>query len=140
VNQRHGTPGPAIWFIVVASLAAMAWSGAVPVVTSLSTVTLYLAYIIPVILALRARGRAPSWTIEARWSAGRWGRSINIVAIVYTVFIAFVLVMPPNQLAGKTLAGVVGALILTYWLSVRQSFNGPEWARSSTAFQTEGHH
>ena len=139
VSQRHGTPGPAIWFIVVASLAAMAWSGAVPVVTSLSTVTLYLAYIIPVILGLRARGHSPSWTAEARWSAGRWGRSINIVAIVYTVFIAFVLVMPPNQLAGKTLAGVIAALIFTYWVSVRHTFNGPAWARSAAAFQTEGH-
>ncbi|MCU1260071.1 MAG: amino acid transporter, partial [Bryobacterales bacterium] len=50
VNPKHGTPGPAIWAIVATSIAVMAWTGAVAVVTSLSTVALYLAYIIPVVL------------------------------------------------------------------------------------------
>ena len=36
--------------------------------------------------------------------------------------------MPPNQLAGKTLAGVILALALIYWGSVRRHFKGPEWA------------
>ncbi|MGH9674824.1 MAG: amino acid permease, partial [Bryobacteraceae bacterium] len=49
VNARHGTPGPAIWLVVILSLAAMLWTGAIPVVTSLSTVALYVAYIVPVI-------------------------------------------------------------------------------------------
>ena len=48
VNKKHGTPAAAIWAVVIASLAAMAWTGAVPIVTSLSTVALYLAYVIPV--------------------------------------------------------------------------------------------
>ncbi len=132
VNTRYGTPGPAIWFIVIASLVAMLWSGAVPVVTSLSTVALYLAYIIPVMLGLRARSRSPSWVEEAPWNIGRWGQPINIVAILYTVFICFVLVMPPNQLAAKTLAFVVAALAAVYWLQVRRNFAGPEWARSGS--------
>src|SRR5436190_3085372 len=42
VNPAHGTPAPAIWAIVGASIAAMIWTKAVPVVTSLSTVALYL--------------------------------------------------------------------------------------------------
>lgn len=138
VSRRYGTPGPAIWLIVVASLAAMAWSGAIPVVTSLSTVALYLAYIIPVFLGLRARDRSPSWRAEARWSIGSWGRLINIVSISYTVLISCVLMMPPNQLAGKTLVGVACALIIIYWLSVRRSFSGPHWAQSATAFPAGG--
>ncbi len=133
VNPKHGTPGPAIWAVVVATIAAMAWSGAIPVVTSLSTVALYLAYIIPVILGLRARNRVPSWTESAVWSAGKWGRTLNWCAIVYAIFICFVLIMPPNALAGKTLAGVVAILILIYWLNVRRKFRGPEWARQTVA-------
>src|SRR6185437_16990848 len=109
------------------------WSGAIPVVTSLSTVALYLAYIIPVILGLRARNRVPSWTESAVWSAGKWGRTLNWCAIVYAIFICFVLIMPPNALAGKTLAGVVAILILIYWLNVRRKFRGPEWARQTVA-------
>lgn len=138
VNPRHGTPGPAIWAIVIASLAAMAWSGGVPIVTSLSTVALYVAYVIPVILAVRARRRSPSWTREARWNVGRWGRPLNIVAILYSVLICFVLVMPPNQLAGKTLAGAVAVLALMYWLTVRKTFQGPQWARSASAILHTG--
>ena len=134
VNPKHGTPGPAIWAVVVATIVAMAWSGAIPVVTSLSTVALYLAYIIPVILGLRARNCVPSWTESAVWSAGKWGRTLNWCAIVYAIFICFVLIMPPNALAGKTLAGVVAILILIYWLSVRRKFRGPEWARQAVAF------
>jgi amino acid transporter len=133
VNPTHGTPGPAIWAVVVATIVAMAWSGAIPVVTSLSTVALYLAYIIPVILGLRARKRVPSWTESAVWSTGKWGKVINWCAIIYAIFICFVLVMPPNDLAGKTLAGVVAILMLIYWLSVRRRFRGPEWVRQAAA-------
>ncbi|HXE05676.1 MAG TPA: amino acid permease [Bryobacteraceae bacterium] len=131
VNPKHGTPGPAIWAVVVATIVAMAWSGAIPVVTSLSTVALYLAYIIPVILGLRARKHVPSWTESAVWSAGKWGRTLNWCAITYAIFICFVLIMPPNELAGKTLAGVVAILTLIYWLNVRRKFRGPEWARQA---------
>lgn len=138
VSPKHGTPGPAIWAVVIATIVAMAWSGAIPVVTSLSTVALYLAYIIPVILGLRARNRVPSWTKSAVWSAGKWGRTLNWCAIVYAIFICFVLVMPPNELAGKTLAGVVVALILIYWFSVRRKFRGPEWARQAAAVPAGG--
>ena len=133
VNPKHGTPGPAIWAVVIATIVAMAWSGAIPVVTSLSTVALYLAYIIPVILGLRARNRVPSWTQSAVWTAGKWGRTLNWCAIVYAIFICIVLIMPPNELAGKTLAGVVAMLILIYWFNVRRKFRGPEWARHAVA-------
>jgi amino acid transporter len=131
VNKTHGTPAPAIWAIVAASLAAMAWSGAVPIVTSLSTVALYLAYIIPVFLGLRARGRQPSWPRLAAWRLGTFGPWLNAISIVYTLMIAVVLVMPPNELAGKTLAGVIVVLSLIYWFEVRKKFQGPEWARRS---------
>jgi amino acid transporter len=131
VNPNHGTPGPAIWAIVVASLAAMLWTGAVTIVTSLSTVALYLAYVIPVVLGFRAISNSDAWTASAVWSLGKYGKATNIVAILYTGFICCVLVMPPNELAGKTLAGVLALLALVYWFIVRRGFSGPEWARSS---------
>jgi amino acid transporter len=136
VNPKLGTPGPAIWAIVIASVAVMAWSGAVPAVTSLSTVALYIAYIIPVILGLRARSGTTSWVHSAVWNTGRWGRTLNIVAIVYTVFICFVLMMPPNELGGKTLSAVVAVLGLIYMFKIRRSFLGPEWARSAAVLHT----
>src|SRR4029434_2893007 len=53
VNKTHGAPAPAIWTIVLAAFAAMIWSGAVPIVTSLSTVALYIAYTTPIVCASR---------------------------------------------------------------------------------------
>ena len=136
VNKKRRTPGPAIWAIVAASIAVMAWSGAVPIVTSLSTVALYVAYIIPVVLGFRRRRETPAWTAAAVWNIGRWGPLVNVIAIAYSIFICFVLIMPPNQLAGKTLAGVIGVLVLIYWFSVRRRFAGPEWARTAGFLHT----
>ena len=131
MNPKHGTPGPAIWGILAATMAAMAWTGAVPVVTSLSTVALYLAYIIPVIFAWRARHVASPWTSMAVWSLGKWGGAINVVAIAYAVIVSIILIMPPNLLAGKTLVGVLLALAVIYRLQVRKRFKGPEWVRAA---------
>ncbi len=132
VSASHGAPAPAIWTIVAAGFAAMLWSGAVPIVTSLSTVALYVAYTIPVILGYRARSRGSDWPAAAVWSLGRWGAAINLVAIVYAVFICIILVMPPNQLAGKTLGGLIVALGLLYWASARRTYRGPEWSRGGS--------
>jgi amino acid transporter len=132
VSPRYGTPGPAIWAVVVASMVAMLWTGAVPIVTSLSTVSLYLAYVIPVILGYHARRNNHPWTTMAVWQLGRYGGGVNLVAIVYALFVCVVLVMPPNQLAGMTLLSVLLALVLTYRLAVRSRYSGPKWVEDST--------
>jgi amino acid transporter len=127
VSPKHGTPVAAIWATVIASLAAMAWTGAVPIVTSLSTVALYLAYVIPVALGLRSRLRGSHWPTLAKWSLGKWGPVLNCVALVYTLFICFVLMMPPNQLAAKTLAVVLAVLAFIYLFEVRRKYVPPGW-------------
>ena len=129
VSVRHGTPAAAIWLIVAASFAAMIWTGAVPIVTSLSTVALYLAYGIPLWLAWRARGGTGDWSSRAVWGLGRFGAAVNAVAVCYAAFMCVVLVMPPNQLAGYTLAGLAVALLVVWGVEVRHKFRGPEWAR-----------
>ena len=129
VSPRHGTPAASIWLIVAASLAAMAWTGAVPIVTALATISLYLAYALPIVLAWWARRRGSDWPKAAAWSLGRWGAAINLTAIVYSAFICVVLVMPPNQLAGLTLAGLLAALGLLYAAIARWKFTGPAWSQ-----------
>lgn len=129
VNPKHGTPAPAIWSIVIASIAAMVWTKAVPVVTSLSTVALYLAYIIPVWLGLRARRAGSGWPASALWNLGRFGPAVNAVAIAFAVFICFVLIMPPNELAGETLGGLLAALAVLYAAGARHRYKGPRWSR-----------
>jgi amino acid transporter len=136
VNPSHGAPAPAIWTIVVAGFAAMIWSGAVPIVTSLSTVALYVAYTIPIILAWRGRLRNSDWPTAAVWSLGRWGAAINVIAIAWALFICIILVMPPNELAGKTLAGLLAMLALLYFARARGKYQGPEWSRAARRSKT----
>ena len=128
IDTRHGTPAAAIWATVVMGLIAMAWTGAVPIVTSLSTVALYVGYIIPVILGYRARRAGSDWTSTAVWTLGRHGPWVNIVAIVYTVAIVIILSMPPNELAGKTFLGLLAGLGVLYYAIVRPRFAGPTFA------------
>jgi amino acid transporter len=129
VSPRHGTPAPSIWLVVAASMAAMLWTGAIPVVTSLSTVALYLAYGIPIALAWRARRAGSDWPSHAVWSLGRFGAPLNMTAMLYCGFICVVLIMPPNVLAGETLAGLLIGLGVLYAAVVRRTFKGPEWSR-----------
>ncbi|MBM3724995.1 MAG: amino acid permease [Acidobacteria bacterium] len=135
VNPSRGTPGPAIWTIVAVSAAAMVWAEAIPVVTSLSTMALYLAYGIPVALGLRARLAGDAWPSAAVWSLGRWGSAVNWVAVVYIGSVCVILTMPPNELAGKTLAGVAAGLLVLWRLVVRGRFAGPAWSRAGHLIQ-----
>lgn len=130
VSAKHGTPIVAIWCVTLAALAAMAWSGAIAVVTSLSTVALYIAYLIPIILGVRKKG----WRKEAVWTLGKWGPTVNAIAIGYTVLVCFILVMPPNQLAGQTLVGVLCLLAVLYRVEAKKKYKGPDWVvqRSSS--------
>jgi amino acid transporter len=127
VHPRYGTPSVSIWLIVAAAFAAMAWTAAIPVVTALSTVANYSAYSIPILLAWLARRRGSRWPDAAVWSLGRWGSAVNLTAIAYAVFTCVMLVMPPNQLAGKTLAGLLAVLAVLYAAIARHRFKGPTW-------------
>ena len=67
----------------------------------------------------------------AVWSLGKWGDSINRIAIGYALIVSVILIMPPNLLAGETLAGALFILGLIYRIQVRHRFQGPEWARTT---------
>jgi len=112
VSPRHRTPAPAIWLSVVAAFVAALYSGAYSVVTSISTIGLYVSYIVPVYLGWRAR-RDGSWQERGPWHLGRYSSAVNLAALAWTIFICVMLVMPPNQLAGKTMLGAT--LVLSVW-------------------------
>lgn len=124
VSVKHLTPSPAIWFSVVAAFLALLYSGAYSVVTSISTIGLYFSYAIPIYLKARTY-RSDVWQPFPGWNLGRYSHLINLLAIGWTVFISIVLVLPPNELSGKTIGGVTLALAFWYWLSERHRYRGP---------------
>ena len=121
VSNVHATPGPAIWLSVVASFIVAISSGAFSVVTSMSTVGLYISYIIPIYLGWRVR-RTNGWDEQGPWHLGRYSNLVNIVAMAWTGFICVILVMPPNQVAGETMLGVGIILAILYFARERQRF------------------
>lgn len=128
VHARYRTPIAAIVVTSVLSVLVCVYAAAFFVVTSISTIALYLAYGIPILLLVRNRiaGRGP--TLDRRvapWSLGRMGIGINLVAVVWVTVITVVFCLPPNELVLWTMLGLAVLLGAGWWLSARRSFAGP---------------
>jgi amino acid transporter len=126
VSATHRTPAPAIWLSAAVAFIATIGSGSYAIVTSISVIGLYVSYIIPVCLLWRARGSAAA--IEpGPWHLGRYGSLINLIAIVWVLFISVILAIPDGFRAGKTVVALTIALALWYALAEKRRFRGPAW-------------
>ena len=128
--SRHQTPGFAIWLSVTIAFGAAVYSGAYAVVTSISVIRLYLSYIVPVFLALRAKRRGKGIS-EGPFRFGRYGVAVNLIAIVWVVFISTILSLPDDLRAGKSIIAFVALLGLWYLVSERRRFRGPAWRQGN---------
>jgi amino acid transporter len=122
VSGMHRTPDVAIVVTAILSVLICIYAAACYVVTSISTICLYLAYGIPILLNFRKRQVTPA---NAPWNLGRWSPLVNAVALVWIAVITIVFMLPPNELVLWTMLGT--ALALTAWwaLSARFRFEGP---------------
>ncbi len=127
VSPKHATPVYTIWLCVIAAFIAAVYSGAYAIITSISTIGLYISYIIPVVLLVAARNKGQH--IErGPWHLGNYSFFINVIAIVWVIFLSIVLSLPDNNRAGKALLAVTALLGLWYGLYERKRFTGPAWA------------
>jgi amino acid transporter len=132
LKQIHVTSGtPVAATLVTSALAVLIclYAAAYSVVTSISTIALYLAYGIPIWLNFRnrRRGRGEFVTGElAPWNLGRWAPLVNAIAIVWIAIITLVFVLPPNELVLWTMV-LTAAGLAAYWgLHARSRFRGPK--------------
>jgi amino acid permease (GABA permease) len=135
INPRTRTPTTSIWFCVVfAFLLAVPvlWSGvAYAAVTSIATIGLYIAYVLPTLLR-RIKGK--SWE-GGRWSLGKWSPVVGWVGIIWVAFIAVLFMLPEVNFStinwdnfnyAPVAVGVVLLFSGGYWLiSARKWFTGP---------------
>ncbi|MGH9367199.1 MAG: amino acid permease, partial [Thermoanaerobaculia bacterium] len=128
VGERTGAPYAAILVTSALSLLVSLYAAAFTVITSASTITLYLAYGIPIYLNLRNRKRRRGeFTTPgtAPWNLGRRSTLVNAVAVAWILFIAVVFALPPNELVLWTML-LFSLLLLLYWrASARRRFRGP---------------
>jgi amino acid transporter len=119
IHPQRRTPTNAILVTCALTVVTCLWAAAFSVVTSISTIALYLAYGIPVFLNWRnRRKRAGEWVSaeNAPWNLGKWSSAINVVAMVWTVFICIVFSIPPNELVLWTML-LLAALLAVYWFA-----------------------
>ncbi|MBS1852749.1 MAG: amino acid permease [Acidobacteria bacterium] len=123
VSPRHKTPAAALWLAAVLAFLAMVYSGAYSVVTSISVIGFYLSYGIPVFLGWRNRA---AWLGKrGPWHLGKLGPLINILALLWTLFICILMVMPPNTRAGWGIVSVMGVLLVLHLASGRHKMHKP---------------
>jgi amino acid transporter len=125
VDPKHRTPVAAIWLAVALAMLVAIYAKGFTVITSLSVIGLYVSYVIPISLVLRARSKG-KWKDLGPWHLGRWGGWINAGAVAWTLFITVLFVAPPNQLTGYTFAGLLVFLTVYFLTAVRGKFKGPK--------------
>jgi amino acid transporter len=134
INPKTRTPTNSIWLAAVGAfilgLPYLFNAVAYYAVTSIAVIGLYIAYITPVFLRLRAGDSFQA----GPWNLGRWSRPIGIVATIWVVFIAILFMLPqvvPVRSDTFNYAPIaVGVVILFaggWWLlSARNWFKGPK--------------
>jgi amino acid transporter len=128
IHPRWRTP---VWSIVITCILSVLLTvvaAVYSVVVAISTTALYLAYGIPIFLNLRnkLRKQGEYTTPEtAPWSLKRWGVPLNIIAVLWIVFITILFSIPPNELAGWAII-LLGVFMFIYWqVDVKRRFKGP---------------
>lgn len=131
VSHTHSTPVYAIWLCAIAAFLGAVYSKAYTVVTSISTIGLYISYVIPVFLHLRAAKieRGP-------WHLGRYSKAINVVAVLWVIFLSVILSLADIINTGASILAVTIALALWYGLRERRRFKGPAWASAQATGAT----
>jgi amino acid transporter len=129
IDPKWRTPINAILITTVLAILLTVYSAAYSVITSISTITLYIAYNIPVYLNLRNKlQKKGEFTNEnnAPWKLKKWGVPLNFIAVAYTVFITILFCLPPNELVLWTML-VISLLLFVYWqVYAKNRFKGPQ--------------
>jgi amino acid transporter len=129
VSGTHHTPYVAILVTAALSVLICLYAAAFFVITSISTISLYLAYGIPIYLNARNRRRnSGEWTTAeaAPWNLGKWSRPVNAIALLWIAVITVVFMLPPNELVLWTMLGLALALTAYWYASARVRFRGPQ--------------
>ncbi|MGE5140109.1 MAG: amino acid permease, partial [Rudaea sp.] len=137
---RWRTPAVAILFTCTLAVLITIYSAAYFVVTSISTITLYLAYSVPTFLNFRNKRRNQgehTGNVTAPWNMKSLGPVVNIIAMAWVVFITILFVLPPNELVLWTMVTIFILLGLYWFASERVRFTGPRKMSEAELAQIE---
>lgn len=148
INRQTHVPGNAIWLAMgcafVLTLPAL-WSTVIyAAVTSISTIGLFVAYVIPIYLR---RVHSHKFT-PGPFQLGRWSPVIGWLAIVWVIFVCILFMLPTLRpitfstfnFTPIVLLVIFACLVPWYLFGVRHWFKGPirQVDDDSIAMSTEG--
>ncbi|HEV3267306.1 MAG TPA: amino acid permease [Acidimicrobiales bacterium] len=139
LHPQTRTPVNAVWLAVVAafilglpSLYQVSGSSvAFFAIVSIGTVGLYVAYVIPIFLRLRAK----SSFVPGPWNLGKWSTPIGVIAIIWVIVITILFFAPAFypwttavdiNWAGPVFVAVMAAVFIWYGVSAHKWFTGPK--------------
>ncbi|BBH20069.1 amino acid transporter [Paenibacillus baekrokdamisoli] len=141
ISKIYRTPAKAIWLAIILSfLLALvdyiiktvnpdATYTTIAFLTAVSVVGLYVAYGIPILLKLLAKSQGKFQSKHlGPWNLGKYSDFISIVSLIWIVFICIVMVIPPNQMAGYALGGMLLLLVIMDFAYYKKNFQGPQAA------------
>ncbi|GHF41798.1 amino acid transporter [Streptomyces mashuensis] len=139
LNPATRTPTNAVWLAAggafVLGLPYLWNTTAYAAVTSIATIGLYIAYVIPTFLRLRQGERFE----RGPWHLGAWSRIVGTIAVAWVVVITVLFMLPQTSpVTARTFnyapiaVGVVIAFCGTWWFaSARKWFLDPAHPRNS---------
>lgn len=97
-------------------------------ITSIAVIGLYISYVLPIYLRLRAQSFHPG-----PWHLGSWSRPIGIISVLWVIFISVLFMLPTiNPVTSVTfnytpviVLGTTAILVVWWMASVRHWFKGP---------------
>ncbi len=148
INPRTRTPTRSIYFAVVfAFLLGLPYlwnTTAYFAVTSIATIGLYIAYVIPTFL----RRRAGESFKTGPWSLGRWSPLVGWLGVAWVLIITILFMLPQVSPINWTTFNyapiAVGVVLLyagTFWfVSARKWFKGPRAQGDEAALEAIEQH
>jgi amino acid transporter len=107
VSPTYRTPARAIWLVAVLAVAFTVYSQVYEAISVVCAIFLYVSYVLPAALGLRAHGR--TWTKMGPWDLGRCYRPLALLCVLGCGVLFVLGVQPPND---RNLGTVLGASLL----------------------------
>lgn len=138
VDRQQRVPKRAILLvsgaIVILSVINIASETALSAILALSTSSLYVSYLIPIVMMIIRRLDTSRGPISfGPWNLGRYGMAVNIYSLVFGVFVC-IFVPFPTQIpvtaanmnwSGPVFIAVCLLLVLDWVFRARKSYVGP---------------
>jgi amino acid transporter len=115
---------PAIWTTAALALASTLYAPAYSTLTTACVIFLYLSYVMPTLVGLRAFGR--TWTRFGPFHlGGPLYKSLAVVSVLGAAVLVWIGVQPPNEKALTVVLAMAALLLAAWWLGIRRRFRGP---------------